>query len=365
MRPVRRVQKKVTEDEYLPSLAPIPVNLFQGLDQDPVFAKRPPRLSALRVSKITPKTSVEKDLLRPIRAGTRRLFRIAPALIWRIRYSKWQSSSNDISIIASLDIEAASVPKNIVRLDNLHLELSGGQVEPYSSSNQPYPLLCKPGDQTTLIFKLKPDIGMVAPARNSTLSHNLDLHMKVTALVSDECTPRMSIAWKTTVDFAVDTTPGQGKMGFHREQPLSQGNTQAVQSATQSSSNIKHPGPDSLPAPEEHLIQQQTHGTPLVEVTLTISGPGRLHVGEVFRWTVFIINKSDRARRLALVAIPRRRRGEMRRHENRPSVSSIEKSDQEDLPEAVVDENIIHAKQRNAQLEHADLICLSTDVRVG
>ena len=36
-----------------------------------------------------------------------------------------------------------------------------------------------------------------------------------------------------------------------------------------------------------------------------------------------------------------------------------------DIAEAVVDENILYAMQRNSAHEHAEVISLSTDVRVG
>lgn len=367
LRPVEQLKKDASEDEYMPSFMPAPINLFQGLETDPVFAGRPPRLSASRVAKIAPVAQIEKETLQTLRSGARRLFMASPALIWRIRYSRWQTSSRDVSIIASLDIEALHISKSPVRLDNVSLTLTHGQVEafPFKLYDQSKPLICKPGDQTTLIYKLRPDIHTRPTPRYGILAHSLELRMETKVLISEECMPKVSITWKAAVDFTSEPSPGIGKAGYHLERPSSHGGGQRSQLANAGTPNNKPPGPDSLPAPEELRQQQNGQTIPNIEILLSVTGPDRVRAGETFQWSVFILNKADRSRRFALVAIPRRRRGEMKRHESKPSSSSMGKADHEDLAEAVVDENIVYAKQKNARLEAADLVCLSTDVRVG
>jgi hypothetical protein len=346
---------------------PAPVNLFQGLETDPLFAGRPPRLSASRIAKIPPVAQIEKGPSRTLRVGARRLFTASPALIWRVRYSRWQTSSKNASIIASLDVEVLSFSKSPVRLDKVSFTLAQGSVKacPFKPHGQSKNLICKPGDQMTLIYKLQPDMHSRPTPKNGTLTHSLEVQMESTVLVSEECTPKVSITWKTAVDFTSEPSPSTGKAGYHLERPSSHGSGQRTQPASAGASASRPPGPDSLPAPEEQRMQQNGQTIPNIEILLAITGPDRVRAGEVFQWSVFIANKADRSRRLALVVIPRRRRSEAKRHESKPSSSSIGKIDHDDLAEAVVDENVVYAKQKNARLEATDLVCLSTDVRVG
>jgi hypothetical protein len=100
-------------------------------------------------------------------------------------------------------------------------------------------------------------------------------------------------------------------------------------------------------------------------VTVTFTGPADdkpIYPGIPFSWSVFIVNRSDRPRKLALIVIPKRRRTEARI--TRPPSTGYGKKDPK-VADAVVDENIIYAMQRNSAVEPADIICLSTDTRVG
>jgi hypothetical protein len=88
-------------------------------------------------------------------------------------------------------------------------------------------------------------------------------------------------------------------------------------------------------------------------------------VGKIFHWDVLIVNRSDKPRKFALAAIPRRRRSETRKHATRPSSPSVSSIKSRDIAEAVADDNIVHAMQKNAMLYDTQVISLSTDIRVG
>ena len=76
------------------------------------------------------------------------------------------------------------------------------------------------------------------------------------------------------------------------------------------------------------------------------------------------MNRSDRPRKLALVVIPRRRRSD-RLITNRPPSTGDGRIKDPKIADAVLDENILHAMQKHAAIEPAEIICFSTDVRVG
>ncbi len=90
--------------------------------------------------------------------------------------------------------------------------------------------------------------------------------------------------------------------------------------------------------------------------------------GDVFSWTIYVLNRSTAKagrppRKLALIAVPKRRR-----HENRsvrpPSTASRRQGEKE-IADAVVDENVLHAMQKNGTVDGVDVVCLSADARVG
>lgn len=98
---------------------------------------------------------------------------------------------------------------------------------------------------------------------------------------------------------------------------------------------------------------------------MTFTGPSDgtpIYPGVPFSWSVFIVNRSDRPRKLALVVIPKRRRTDARI--TRPPSTGYGKKDPK-VADAVVDENIVYAMQRNSAVETTEIICLSTDTRVG
>jgi hypothetical protein len=87
----------------------------------------------------------------------------------------------------------------------------------------------------------------------------------------------------------------------------------------------------------------------------------------LFHWDVFIVNRSDKTRKLAVLIIPKRKR-DLDRHKSHPSTSSAgghRSGTKDQLASAVVDENVVYAKQKNAKLEAAELVCLTTDIRIG
>ncbi|KAF2496180.1 hypothetical protein BU16DRAFT_561014 [Lophium mytilinum] len=350
LKPPAKIKKTVIQDEYLPSKVPTALNLLQSFRDEPGLEGVVPHLSAMRISKVAPTAPIARELMRPVRSGQRRLFKVVPALIWRIRYSRWQSSLKDTAVIASLDLEIAHITSCSVAIDSVELVLQGGHVEPYGDAKS---TVCNPGDQVTLLYKLIPDAVVVGAPVEEIGVQQLDLKISAKALASEDCRPKLSIDWRTTVDFSVGSNPAL--RGF---------NTLGRSTGTQRS---KPPGPDSLPPAQGDLSAAEETEPQDINISLTISGPSRVKVGGIFHWDVFIVNRSDKARKLAVLVIPKRRRSDLEKHRPLSSTSSTGKQQGKDelLTKAVVDDNIVYAKQKNARQEPADLVSLTTDVRIG
>lgn len=352
MRPAERVKRSVQDDEYLPSKVPTALNLLQSFESDVAMKGITPRLSALRISKIAPTGPVAKELIRPIRTGQRRLFRALPALIWRIRYSKVQTSLSDMSLMASLDLEVAYVTGCRISVEGINLAIRGGQVKAIADHDGSA-IIRQPGDQLTYLYKLTPDVSPDGTPLFGSEGHTLTLDVKAKVLVSEDCRPTVTIGWETAVDFTAEQNTSLVKAAHRLSNPTTQ--------------SLKFSSPDALPMHDTATQEAADASKQPINVTITISGPPRVQVGEMFHWGVFIVNRSDKMRKLAVLVIPKRKR-DYDRHKAHPSTSSAGgyRSDKKDLlASAVADENIVYAKQKSAKVEAAELVCLTTDIRIG
>lgn len=350
MKPAEK--KSVLEDEYLPSGVPTALNLLQSFESDPALAGIRPRLSALRTNKIAPTAPVAKELTRPIRTGQRRLFRALPALIWRVKYSKVQTAMSDMSLLASLDMEVAYITGCRLTINDARLSLRGGDVKPISDQSV-IQRIHKPGDHLTSLYKITPDLAADGTPLFGTEGHLLTLEIKAEVLVSENCQPIVSIQWQTAVDFSAEQNSALVKAAHRLSNRLSQ------------VPKVPDTDPTAAQGKEDQSAEKPQDTS--IHVTLTISGPPQVVVGETFNWSVFIVNRSDKSRKLAVLVVPKRKR-DYDRQRPLSSASSIvgTRSDKRDLfASAVVDENIVYAKQKNAHMETAQLLCLTTDIRIG
>lgn len=354
-KPASAPEKVDPDDEYLPSRVPTALNLLQAFESDPALAGVHPRLSAMRINKIAPNaTPVVREMIRPIRSGQRLLFRVLPALIWRVRYARVHTSLNDLSLLASLDLEVASYATYDVQIRTVDLTLHGGDVTPFANMHDSE-TINKPGDLITYLYKLKPDVTPDGTPSLGSKGHFLTMRVTAQVLISATCRPTISIDWKNVVDFTSLVTEQSPSMlkAAHR---LS---THAPPQAAASN-------PDALPSHDTQTAQPPDDSNTPVNLTLTVSGPPKVTVGEMFTWTLFIVNRGDKTRKLALLVIPKRKRDfeSHQAHNARPSTSSNAQPTAL-LASAVVDENVVYAQQKSARTETAGLVCLSTEMRLG
>ncbi|KAL1634952.1 hypothetical protein SLS56_002035 [Neofusicoccum ribis] len=297
LKPVQQVKSEILDDEYLPSLAPLSGNLLEAFARDPALRGIKPHLSASRITKVAPAPSVERDLLRPLQNASRRTFRALPALAWRIRYTKSYAPVSDLSIFASFDFEVTGMPGYSVSLNEVELSLSDGRVEPCGHLLGPdTENIYKSGDQVALLYKLIPN----NVSKDFTVPmniHALDVRIRAKVLLSEECQPEVVIDWRTNVDIA-HVLKSKLRVPDHL---LGRSAHQRNLSSISPVSPSKPAGPDSLPYME--TAQQEVQAVGNIDVAITIVGPERVYVAEPFVWDVFIVNRSERERRLEFQVI--------------------------------------------------------------
>jgi hypothetical protein len=253
--------------------------------------------------------------------------------------------------MASLDLEVAQFADYDVTIREVSLTLHGGNVK-VLGDNHDTTAVHKPGDQLTYLYKIKPDLAPDGTPALGSKGHYLTLKVDASVSIASRCRPDIAIEWKTPVDFASEQASGFIKAA-HR-----------LSSSTVNTTTA--PNSDSLQT-QGTQDQPEQDASNSINVTLTVTGPLNVRVGEIFAWDVFIVNRSDKTRKLAVLVIAKRKR-DLERHKSHPSTSSaggFRTDKKELLASAVIDENIVYAKQKSARTETSELICLTTDVRLG
>jgi hypothetical protein len=348
-------EQSLQEDNYLPSTVPASTNVLQALSTDPSLKSVVPYLPASRLLRVVPATQKEAPVYN-IWQQIQNSIRIVPAASARIRCSKLNTFSSRPTTIASLDLEATPFIGCDIIFDKADVVLCDGHAENLSNvpELQP-PILLRPRDDVTLMYKLIPEYGPEAYFSTTALVSMLDISLEGVIKLSDDCQPRISMQWRTNVDFSTPLNPTFG------------GPSQTLQRNNRPASLPVAPGhssSSSAGATNRSSYRERAHSITQGGVTVSFSGPATVELGKPFQWDVFIVNRSMAPRKFAMMAIPRRKRLDPRKHVARPSSSSVSSRKEDHLAEAVTDESIIHALQKNAVGQDADLICLSTDLRI-
>ena len=349
------------DDPYLQSGVPLPVNLLQSLRDDPALEGVEPQLSALRLSKSMPSTSSPLVQPHPLRAISRKAFRAIPALSGRVRYNKSASLSSRPTLVASLDIDIPSFMQYSVDLRAVMLKLPSGEAEDLSKGQiMKLPVQCRSRDNIIFLYRLSPRAGYVDGATTKTL----DISISATVLVSDICRPEIEMRWKTGVDFSTALNPSYGAPGQSMQR-----NNRPASLPPPSSNPLAANAPvvvrDAQADLSDSLSPRQKSSTSDSGITATFTGAGNIYVGEPFKWRLFVVNRSSKPRKLAVLVIPKRKKGVIMKHISRPPSSSNHASKKEVIAEAVIDDNYLYAMQRAGAMENERLVCLTTDLRIG
>lgn len=380
---------------YLPSGVPSGLNLLESFSGDPALQGIKPRLSALRVSRVAPVTQ-PADQLRPIKGLQNLTLKIYPAVHTRVRFARPNTTPPSPALIAMLEVDFTPFSDCESVLDKVTMSVSDGTVQDLNT--QPglsLPLNCVAHDHVTLLYRLEPE-QLDIISRNPT--RDLDISIGVTLLLDpSRCTPRLTMAWTTTLDFTLPVNPGFGQPPTQPIQRAHRPSQLSITSVPESQSLIspRVSRPDALPSLEASAARSTELPVPEFGITMTFTAPSEpVRAGEEFAWSVFVVNRTRPdstaatipnmpppnpiaqpsivpapARKLALFAIPRR--GSARRAPD-PATRSTSRA-QKEVADAVLDEGLVHALQQRGGgggggvgLEGStDIVCLSADVRVG
>ncbi|KAL4969105.1 TRAPP trafficking subunit Trs65 domain-containing protein [Aspergillus stella-maris] len=350
-------QYDTREDAYLPSLVPASTNVLQPLTTDPGFEIKDPFLPASRLLRVVP-AKYSEDPIYNVLQESGHPTRIVPAASARIRYSRLNSFSGRPTTIANLDFEVTPFLNCEVVFDKADLRLSDGTIELLTEGpGLAPPVTCYPRDDITLMYKLTPEYGPNSRDSTTVLVSTLDISLEAIIKVADDCNPRILMQWTTNIDFSMALNPNFGAP------------SQALQRTNRPTSLSTRPSRANTASGENQMrrpsLRERAYSTSDMGVAMSFSGPPSVVVGKPFSWSVFIVNRSSTPRKFSMVAIPRRKVANARGHVARPSSSSMSNRRSDQVAEAVTDDNIVHAMQKSVAGQEADLICLSTDVRVG
>lgn len=368
---------------YLQSGVPSGLNLLESFGGDPALGGVKPRLSALRVSRVAPVTH-PADQLRPIKGLQNLTFKIHAAVHTRVRFARPNTTPPSPALIALLEVDFTPYFDCEVLLDNITLSVTEGSIEDINPTSLSLPLSCVAHDHVTFLYRLTP-LQLDIISKNPT--RDLDIALQVTALLSDNCTPRLNMSWSTAIDFTLPVNPGFGQpipvpiQRSHKPSQLSIGGQTEILPLI--SPRVSRP--DALPSLEAAAARSTEIPVPDFGITMTFSAPTEpVKAGEEFVWSVFVVNRSKppsrpqstatlpippptpvAARKLALIPIPRgrtRTNSTVRPTKALPGLPGRK----EDIAEAVLDDAVVHAGMARAdQTGECELVCLSADIRVG
>ncbi|KAK3362743.1 TRAPP trafficking subunit Trs65-domain-containing protein [Lasiosphaeria hispida] len=375
---------------YMRSSTPSGMNLLEAFADDSMLGGIKPQLSALRVSRVAPVTK-SKDAHRRIKGMRNLRLKVCLVVHTRVRFARPNTTPPSPALIALLEVDFTPFFECEVALDKITLAVTDSTVEDMNTEDgMRLPLRCVAHDHLTMIYRLAPQ-QLDIVGKNS--ARDLDIKIEMAVLVRPEgpnsCVPHLSMTWSQNVDFTLPVNPGFGQpitqpiQRSHRPSQLSIGAGGEAQSLVSPSVSR----PDALPSLEAATANPLETVIPDFGITMTFSGPGQpVYAGEEFSWSVFVVNRSKQegagrssitgagagavpassARKLALLAIPKRRRNELR-VARPPSSSGSGLGSKRDhlIADAVLDENIVHAMQRSSVVDSTEVVCLSADVRVG
>lgn len=355
--PPGRSQQRSHDDDYLPELIPASSNMLEPLSNDKTLDEQDPFLPASRLLRVIPSTHAEEPSYN-IQQQTSSPIRVVAAANARIRYSRLNNYSGRPITVASLDFEVAPSVTCEVALDKAQLHLSDGAVEPLAdvpeASN---PIICRPRDDVTLVHRLTPEYGPDPNPTTTSMISTLDISLSAVIRLSEDCNPRINMDWRTHVDFSVALNPTFGGPSPALQRSNRPTSLSMTANSLTNANGVSHSARSSL--------RERAYSITDGGVSISFSGPHSVEIGKPFTWDVFVVNRSMVPRKFALVAIPRRKRADLRKHAARPSSSSVTSRKEDVVAEAVSDDNILHAMQKSAAGQEAELISLSTDIRIG
>lgn len=325
------------DSDYLPSTLPEAENLLENLVSPLKSAygvkDSPLNLPSSRVVKVAPRAAADVDEARPLRTASK-LYPLLPILVMRVSTTALPHMHD---MLATLNVELTRYVSCNLDIQDIAVKANNLRVEALTD-------FCvgtlHPGDRTSFMYKLLSD-----GERLSNPAAVLDVEIHSSAHVSSSCKPRIRVQWRGSVT----PMPDVGMMS-QAQRPSSRSSIP--------SQDLIHSRPVS-----KHLSMS---GRPLstiahdLGVTLAFGSPSTVNHGDTFNLEIFIVNRTSRRKRLAVVAVPQSPKG------LQASVHGVEASKAcSGSIEAILDSRSLFGLQGNQHHRYGEVVCLNADVRVG
>lgn len=312
-----------------------------------------PYLPASRLLRVAPAAKTD-ERNHNISQSSLRFIRIVPIATSRIRYSRLNTYSTRSVVMANLDFEVTPFTNLEVNLESLDLSFLGGTVENLGPSDESkLPILCRARDDVTFVFKLIPDEGGHHSSSKTALVAMLDISIRASVRLSKAYQPKISMQWTTNVDFSLPLNPTFG------------GPSQVLQRNNRPTSLPMTPN-DIAPIEPLHPLYRKTSSFADLGVAVTLSAPTYVEVGRQFDWDVFVVNRSDRVRRFAMIVTPTNKEPLGQKHTPQKLSFALPRNTEDDVAHAVVDENVLFTTaQKLITSYEIVLLCLTPDVTFG
>ena len=348
-----------SDDPYLSSGSASSPNLLEALDVGSRYPGFVPGIPVLRLSLSSQyQKPASQDVILKVHPSS--IFRAIPALSVRIRYSPDRSRAGNRSLIASLDIETATYLDTDLTINVVQMKISDGIVDDLCTNGVlKMPLRCRPKDNLVFLYRLLPQENTFGAF---STSRNLNITIKATVIVSQRYCPQIEMFWTTMVDFSATINPtingGPGQLSQRVKQPSSQGNISSLAQISLETEATLDP-------------TTQMVSTTDLDITITIGAPREIWVGEPFSLNLSVLNRSSTPKQLAITIIPKRTPGDTTKHHMLSKSSSSShggggRIETSIITEAIMDENLLHAIQRNTGMgSNSQLVPLSNDLKIG
>ena len=346
-------------------------NVLEPLQRLPTFNGKPPYLAASRLERVMPVAPKPSNHFRIEHMSPK--YRIVPAAIARMRFTRLNSSATTPATIASLDLEMIPFIEIEATIEKVDMQIANGQIEDLMPDF--VPMDCRSRDSITFLHRLQPAAGpsvSSTPLTPTSLA-NLDvltISIRIRLTTSDKCESMILMDWTTNVDFfqALNPSfgaPSQPLQRTHRPQTLSLGNGANKQSQTINTSL-------------QPILPTATSDN----VTISFISPAEpVQLGKAFAWRVLIVNRTPQQAKITLIPLPRILRAApptshfQKRHAPKSSTASFHPTERRhvrdpdsdvEFAQAIVDENVVYAMQHsNLVLPETDLMSLTAEVRIG
>ncbi|THY01317.1 hypothetical protein D6C98_03803 [Aureobasidium pullulans] len=345
------ISKNASQDEYMTSALPTSENLLQSLQHSSQTTSDQPCIPSSRIHKVAPRASPATQDARPLRTSSR-LFPVFSALAVKVHITPEQVSD----MLLCLDLESARhTGHGGVQVIEIKAEGNNLNVQPFSSDLAALglPTTLQTGDRSTFLYKLAREKDATgALSHHPSKPSNVTFQIRAVAQISETCRAQIQARWHGNVNF-----PSSQPTKRMSLRPQSVASTLAPQDLASSRPLSKRMS-STITRPLSGTTQIESAG-----VTFAFTAPERVNEGETFHLDVFVVNRSPRRKRLAIVATPKPAKANTAHHTLR--FPNIARQDSHHTAEAVLDDRTIYNMQDQREARMAEVVCLNADVRVG